>query len=66
LKLVAATASSTTLPESWQAVFNSISQDYLRDTVKRIAVPRVYGSPENEAVRKAITDLISDTQGGQS
>ena len=29
-------------------------------------MPRVYGTPENEAVRKAITDLFSDTQGGQS
>ena len=29
-------------------------------------MPRVYGTPENEAVRKTIIDLFSDTQGGQS
>ena len=34
--------------------------------MKRVAVPRVYGTPENEAVRKTIIDLLSDTQGGQS
>ena len=34
--------------------------------MKRVAVPRVYGTPENEAVRKVIIDLLSDTQGGQS
>ena len=66
MRLVAATPNSMPLPESCRAVFNSISQDYLRDTVKRVAVPRVYGSPENEAIRKAIIDLLSDTQGGQS
>jgi Zn-dependent M28 family amino/carboxypeptidase len=66
LRLVAATPKSTPLPGSYQALFNSISHEYLRDTVKRVAVPRVYGTPENEAVRKSIFDLLSDTQGGQS
>jgi Zn-dependent M28 family amino/carboxypeptidase len=66
LRLAAATPNPTPLPESHRAHFNSISQDYLRDTVKRVAVPRVYGTPENEAVRKVIIDLLSGTQGGQS
>ena len=66
MRLAAATPNPTPLPESYRALFNSISQDYLRDTVKRVAVPRVYGTPENEAVRKVIIDLLSDTQGGQS
>ncbi len=54
------------LPESYRAVFNSISEDYLRDTVKQVAVPRVYGTAQNEAVRKTITNLVSDSLGGQS
>ena len=62
MKLVAATPNSTPLPEPYWALFNSISQDYLRDTVKRIAVPRVYGTAENEAVCKVIVDLLSDAQ----
>ncbi len=66
MRLVAATPDSTALHESYQVLFNSISQDCLRDTVKRIAVPRVYGTPENEAARKTIFNLLSDTQGGQS
>jgi Zn-dependent M28 family amino/carboxypeptidase len=66
LRLVAATPDPTPLPESYRARFNSISEDCLRDTVKRIAVPRVYGTPENEAVRKTIVELFSDTQGGRS
>jgi Zn-dependent M28 family amino/carboxypeptidase len=66
LRLVAATPNSTPLPGSYQALSNSISQIDLRDTVKRVAVPRVYGTAENEAVRKTIFDLLSDTQGGQS
>jgi len=66
MRLAAATPDSTPLPESYRAVFNTISQDYLRDTVKRVAVPRVYGTPENEAVCKTIVDLFSDTHGAQS
>lgn len=66
MRLVAATPDSTPLPESYRAVFNTISQDYLRDTVKRVAVPRVYGTPENEAVCKTIVDLFSGTQGAQT
>jgi hypothetical protein len=54
------------VPESYRAITNSITQDYLRDTVERVAVPRVYGSPENEAVRKTIIALFSDCHGGQS
>ena len=65
MKLIAATPNPTPLPESYRALFNSITQDYLRDTVKRVAVPRVYGTPENEAIRKVIIDLLSDTEGGQ-
>ncbi len=66
MRLVAATPNSSPLPESYRALFNSISQDYLRDTVKQLAVPRVYGSPENEAVRKVIFDLFYETQTDQS
>ena len=66
MRLATATPNPTPLPESYRALFNSISQDYLRETTKRIAVPRVYGTPENEAVRKVIIDLLSDTEGGQS
>jgi Zn-dependent M28 family amino/carboxypeptidase len=66
LRLVAATPNSAPLPRSYQALSNSISKVDLRDTVNRVAVPRVYGTAENEAVRKTIFDLLSDTQGGQS
>jgi hypothetical protein len=39
------------LPDDIRAVVDAISEDYLRDTVRWIAVPRVSGTPENEAVR---------------
>ena len=66
MRLVAATPNSMPLPESSRAVFNSISQDYLRDTVKRVAVPESMAAPRTKPSRKAIIDLFSDTQGGQS
>jgi hypothetical protein len=66
LKLVAATANSTPLPESYRTLCNVISHDDLRDTVRQVAVPRVYGSPENDTVRKVIVDLFSGVQGGRS
>jgi Zn-dependent M28 family amino/carboxypeptidase len=65
VKLVASTPNLTPLPESYRRLFNSISQDYLRETVRRVAVPRVYGTHQNEAVRKTIYDLFSDTLGGR-
>jgi hypothetical protein len=54
------------LPESYRGLFNAISQEDLRETVRRVAVPRVYGTPENEAVRKLIVDLFADALGGRS
>jgi len=62
LRLVAATPNSSPLPESYRALFNSISQDYLRDTVKQIAVPRAYGTSENEAVLSGLRSPLDSPQ----
>ena len=66
MRLVAATPTSTLLPGEIKTALDSISPDDLRDVVKRIAVPRVFGTPENEAVRKVLSDLFSSHLGAGS
>jgi Peptidase family M28 len=63
MKLVAAKLNSIALPETVGAVLDTVSQDFLRDVVARISVPRPTGIPQNEAVRRVIVDLFSGTQG---
>lgn len=65
MRLVAATPASTPLPGEIEAALASVSQDDLRDVVRRIAVPRVFGTPENEAVRHIVVELLSSRLGGR-
>jgi hypothetical protein len=65
MRLAAATPASTPLPAEIEAVFESVSTDDLRAAVERIAVPRVFGTPENEAVRHVLIDLLSGRLGGR-
>jgi hypothetical protein len=65
MRLATATPASAPLPGEIGAVFGSISTDDLRDVVRRIAVPRVFGTPENEAVRHVLIDLLSGRLGGR-
>jgi hypothetical protein len=65
MRLVAATPDPTPLPGEIEAAFDLISPDDLRDTVSRIAVPRVFGTPENEAVRHALVTLLAGRLGGR-
>jgi hypothetical protein len=51
MRLVASTPNSKPVPESIRGVLAAISQNDLREVVERISVPRVTGTPENEAVR---------------
>jgi hypothetical protein len=39
-----------------EAALNSISSDDLRDVVNWIAVPRVFGTPENEAIWRVLAE----------
>lgn len=66
MKLVAATPTSAPIPDSVQTALDAVSQEHLRDVVNRVAVPRVWGTPENVAVRDVIVDLLSDALGGRS
>ena len=66
MRLVATTRTSTPLPGEIKTACDSISPDDLRDVVKRIAVPRVFGTPENKAVRKVLIDLFSSHLGAGS
>ena len=54
MRLVASTPNSKPLPEPTRGILASVSQDFLREVVARISVPRVQGSSENEAVRRLI------------
>jgi hypothetical protein len=61
MRLVASTPTSKTVPEAVRGALEAISTAELREDVERIAVPRVYRTPENEAVRRIISDLFSHT-----
>jgi hypothetical protein len=63
MRIVAATPRSAPVPEALRAAFDVVRQDVLLDTVARVAVPRVYGTAENESVRKVIVDLFSADHG---
>jgi hypothetical protein len=59
MKLVAATPRTDPVPHEIEAAIDSISPDDLHDMVNRIAVPRVFGTPGNEAFRRVLIDLFS-------
>ena len=66
MRLVAATPVSTLLPGEIETALDSISPDDLRDMVIRIAVPRAFGTPENEAIRRVLIGLLSSRLGGRA
>jgi Zn-dependent M28 family amino/carboxypeptidase len=43
-----------------KTALDTISSDDLRDMVKMIAVPRVFGTPENEVMRRVLIDLFAN------
>jgi Zn-dependent M28 family amino/carboxypeptidase len=62
MQLVASRPSSKPLPESISGLLAAISQNDLRQVVERISVPRPTGTPENQAVRRSIIELFSQTE----
>jgi hypothetical protein len=60
MKLAAATPASEPLPDTMRSAFDRVRRDDLRADVERIAVPRVFGTPENEAVRKTVAERMAD------
>ena len=66
MKLVAATPASIPLPDEIKTALGSISPDDLRDVVNRIAVPRVFGTPQNEAIQRVVIDLFSSRLGPET
>jgi Zn-dependent M28 family amino/carboxypeptidase len=65
MRLVASTPNSKPLPESTRGILASVSQDFLRDVVARISVPRVHGTPENQAVRGWIAEWFRGSPAGR-
>lgn len=64
MRLVAARRSTTPMPAASRAVLDAVTEDFLREAVGRIAVPRASGTPENRAVRHTIVDLLTGRQRG--
>jgi Zn-dependent M28 family amino/carboxypeptidase len=63
VKLVAAMPASTPSPGEIRTALDSVCSDDLWDVVNRIAVPRVFGTPENEAMRRVLIELFSSHLG---
>ena len=61
MRLVATTPGSQPVPEAIKAVFDAVTSDGLRGLVESLSVPRVYGTAENEAVRRMIIDRFADS-----
>src|SRR5262245_34328178 len=59
MRLVAATPQLKPVPDAIRSAFDSVSPESLRAVVERIAVPRVCGTPENQAVRMIVVELLS-------
>ncbi len=59
MRIVASTPDSEPVPEAIRGVLDTVSPDDLRELVERLSVPRVYGTPENQAVGRTILDLFS-------
>src|SRR5690242_19555388 len=59
MRLVAARPGSKPVPDAIRSRLDSVSEAYLRAVVESIAVPRVYRTSENQAVRGMVVDLLS-------
>ena len=51
----------SSVPEAIRAVLDTVTSDDLRGLVESLSVPRVYGTPENEAVRRLIIDRFANS-----
>ena len=65
MQLVPSMPNSKPVPESIRGVLAAISEKDLREVVERISVPRATGTPENEAIRRCVIELFSDTEVGR-
>ncbi len=65
MQLVASTPNSKPIPEAVREPLDVVCRDDLREIVERISIPRPHGTPENEAVRRMIFDLLSASQAGR-
>lgn len=64
MRLVPSRPNSKPIPEPIRSLLASISQNDLREVVERISFPRPTGTPENEAVRRSVIELFSDSEVG--
>jgi hypothetical protein len=65
MQLVPSRPNSKPMPEAIRGLLAAISPNDLRKLVERISIPRPKGTPENEAVRRSIIELFSDSEVGQ-
>jgi hypothetical protein len=65
MQLVPSRPNSKPVPESITGLLAAISQNDLREVVERISVPRPTGTPENQAVRRYVVELFSETEVGR-
>jgi hypothetical protein len=65
MQLVASTPNSKPIPEAVREPLDLVCRDELREIVERISIPRPHGTPENEAVRRMIFDLLSSSHAGR-
>jgi Zn-dependent M28 family amino/carboxypeptidase len=65
MQLVASIPNSKLIPEAVREPLDLVCRDDLREIVERISIPRPHGTPENEAVRRMIFDLLSASQAGR-
>jgi Zn-dependent M28 family amino/carboxypeptidase len=63
MRLVAARPGSKPVPDAIRGLLDTVSEAYLRAVVERVAVPRVYRTPENRAVRQIVIDDFSAALG---
>ena len=59
MRVVASTPNSEPVPGAIRGVLDAVSPDFLQVVVESLAIPRVYGTAGNEAVRRLIVDLSS-------
>jgi hypothetical protein len=62
MRVVASTPNSKPVPEAIRDVLDVVSPNVLREVVERVSEPRSTGTPEDEAVRRAIIELFSATE----
>ncbi len=65
MQLVPSRPNSKPVPDSLRDLLAAIAQNDLREVVERISLPRPTGTPENEAVRRSVIELFSDTEVGR-